>query len=157
MGKCKFTPLILTMAALPFLMAADVYRWVDANGVVNYTQQKPAGINAVLISSTGRVRSSNPPPAAMVEPIPAPGAAAPELTSEQQKMLDDLKTAEAERLVAYEAAKKDNCERSRRVLEYLSANGRVRVRADDGSQKVLPEDERQQRIADAQRGVAENC
>lgn len=146
------------LAATPLLMAADVYRWTDANGVVNYTQQKPQGIDAQLISARGQVRSSRAP-----EPTPAPAAPKTSLTTQadlnpaQQKIMDELKAAEAERQLAYEAAKKDNCERSQSVLKRLSEVGRVRVMDENGEVTIIGEDERQERIGAAQRGVAENC
>ena len=147
------------LATMPLLMGADVYRWTDATGVVNYTQQKPQGVNAQLISSRGQVRRSQAP-----EPAPAPAAATrttlttqADLNPEQQKIMDELQAAEAERKQAYEAAKKDNCERSRSVLKRLSEVGRVRVMDDKGEVTIIGEDERQDRISAAQRGVAENC
>lgn len=150
--------LITVLAALPALMGADVYRWKDTNGVINYTQQKPPGIDAELISASGQVRPSGPSaaPAKLAETPTAP-AADSDLNAEQQKIMADLKAAEEERKIAYEAAKSDNCERSRAVLKRLSAVGRIRVAAEDGTQTILGEEERQQRISDAQRGVAENC
>lgn len=158
MAMRKFANLLLVLAATPLLMAADVYRWTDSNGVVNYTQQKPEGVNAVLISSSGRVRadsrSSEP---AQVQPIPTPAADGSQLNADQQKMLDDLKVAEAQRKEAFETARADNCRRATTALEQLSVNGRVRVRDANGEQVMLGEDERQERIALAQKGVAENC
>lgn len=150
------------MVASPALLGADVYRWKDANGVINYTQQRPQGFEAELISASGQVRS-NRASSTTVETVPAPSAAAPlaadggELNAEQQKMLDDLKLAEQERQEAFLAAKNDNCERARGLLQQLSARGRIRVTGADGEQKILPEEERQQRISEAQQGVAENC
>ena len=43
------------------------------------------------------------------------------------------------------------------LLDRLSANSRIRVRDDSGEERVMGEDERQDRIAEAQQGVAENC
>ena len=146
------------LAAMPALMGADVYRWTDANGVINYTQQKPQGVNAELISASGRVRGDAAPQAvSAAAPAVANSGSTAGLNQDQQKIMEELKAAEAERKIAYEAAKKDNCERSQSVLSRLSSVGRVRVTADDGSVTILGEDERQKRISDAQRGVAENC
>ena len=41
---------------LPLLMGTEVYRWVDENGVVNYTQTKPRGVEAVQRESHLRDR-----------------------------------------------------------------------------------------------------
>ncbi|MFK7912742.1 MAG: DUF4124 domain-containing protein [Pseudomonadales bacterium] len=145
------------LAAMPMLMGADVYRWTDTNGVINYTQQKPDGVQAELISSRGQVRR-NPTSSAPAAAAPVASTSQdPSLNAEQQKIMEELKVAEAERKVAYEAAKKDNCERSQSLLKRLSAVGRIRVTGDDGNVTIIGEDERQERISAAQRGVAENC
>lgn len=156
---------VLALAALfaaPLLVAGDVYRWIDANGVVNYTQQKPEGVSATLISDgksrrrSGRSRADSPA-AGAVAAAAAAGAEDGDLNAGQQKMLDELKAKEAERKIAYEAAKKDNCARSRSLLSKLSARGRIRLNQEDGSQIVMREEDRQARIQAAQQGVIDNC
>lgn len=165
MKRKALAPILLGMTAglgaVPSMAAADVYRWVDAQGVVNYTQQKPDGVSAVRISSSGQVQASRSSTAA---PSPATATAKPgantqdgKLTAEQQRMLEELKAAEAERQLAYDSARADNCERATRVLKRLQSSGRIRVKAADGTQSVMPEDDRQRRIAEAQEGVAANC
>jgi hypothetical protein len=146
------------LCALPLLMGADIYRWVDADGVVNYSQLKPEGVNAELVDSvTGeRVVRPAPPPAAE----PATGAAGgqdPQLTDSQQQMLAELQAAERARQAEVARIKEANCQRARDVLQRLTVVGRIRVRDEDGQERVLPEEERQQRIAEAQRGIAANC
>jgi predicted pyridoxine 5'-phosphate oxidase superfamily flavin-nucleotide-binding protein len=150
----------LVLLALPLLLGADVYRWVDENGVVNYTQLKPEGVDAVRVSAaTGqRVTAPVPPPA---DASAAPGTArAPDpeqLTEDQQKMLADLEAAEQARQQEVARIRQANCAQARELLERLTARGRIRVRGDDGVDRVLPEEERQQRIAEAQRAIAVNC
>ena len=79
------------------------------------------------------------------------------MNEDQQEMLRELQTAEADRQEQVARIRQDNCDRSRRVLNNLTAKDRVRVRDDNGIERSLPEDERQQRIADAQRGIVEFC
>ncbi|MEM1231211.1 MAG: DUF4124 domain-containing protein [Pseudomonadota bacterium] len=146
----------------PALQAADVYRWVDANGVVNYTQQKPPGVEAVQVAgSSPRARRASRAPAPSTPAAATASAAADTdsaaLTAQQQKMLDELKAKEAEREAAYAAARRDNCERSRSLLSKLSARGRIRLTQEDGSQIVMREEDRQARIQAAQQGVIDNC
>ena len=51
----------------------------------------------------------------------------------------------------------ENCNRSRDVLNRLNVRSRIRVRNADGSARMMDETERQERIADAQKGVAQYC
>ncbi len=159
--------LLGTVLLYPEHAAAETYRWVDNNGIVNYSERKPKGVDPARLTVIGdkasrrqsRTRelpnADSPTPVAQntgaTEPAPA------ELNEKQQKMLEDLQRAEAERLANVAQIKADNCERSRRVLANLSTNGRLKVKGEDGNVRVLPEEERLQGIADAQRGIAANC
>jgi len=72
-------------------------------------------------------------------------------------MLDQLQQAEKARRDEIARIREANCTRSREVLERLSVAGRIRVNDPDGQQRVMPEEERQQRIAEAQQGIVTNC
>ena len=157
----------LLMCALTGTAFADTYRWVDANGVVNYAEQMPRGVPAeqvtkIASTSGSRASSANSRTTTSAQPAPVNRAPAlpssqPELNEDQQEMLRELQSAEADRQEQVARIKQDNCDRSRRVLNNLTAKDRIRVRDNDGTERTLPEDERQQRIADAQRGIVEFC
>lgn len=152
--------LLPVLCVLPLLMGAEVYRWVDENGVVNYTQLKPEGVEAERVSAaTGtRVRPDRSSERRSRPGQAADGAnAAPALSEDQQQMLSKLQEAERARQEEVARIKDANCQRARSVLERLSVRARVRVRGEDGQERVMPEEERQERIAEAQRGIAANC
>ena len=147
------TGLILAFS-FAYSVQAEIYRWVDANGVVNYTQKRPSDISADLVTtplappSARRLASRRPGPAE---------TKTRELSPEQQKMLDSLKEKEEARQAEIARIKASNCERSRNIVDRLSQEGRIRVKDSAGEERNLPEDERSQRINQAQKGVAENC
>lgn len=148
----------LLALVLPLLMGADIYRWVDANGVVNYTQLKPEGVEAEAITTrAGARRDAASPAGGQAAPQTAARPGNDALSAEQNAMLQDLQSAEAERQSQIAKLKQSNCERARAVLNRLSGNNRIRVRDDQGKERVMGEDERQRRIADAQQGIIENC
>ncbi len=154
------------MFALIGAAHADTYRWVDENGVVNFAEQKPRGVPDEAVTRIGsgeRSARTSAPPASSPQPqstdyapagVPADSS---ELSEDQQEMLRELQEAETDRQEQVAKIRQDNCDRSRRVLNNLSAKSRIRVRDASGSERALSEDERQQRIADAQRGIVENC
>lgn len=72
-------------------------------------------------------------------------------------MLAELQQNEASRQQQVEKIRQENCQRSRRVLENLTSRGRIRINQQDGTQRAMPEEERQQRISDAQQGIVANC
>ncbi len=137
---------------LPLLMGADVYRWVDENGVVNYTQTKPRGVDAVQLQTSGRaVRSAPTPPAAAETEQPAG------ISTEQRRLLREMQNDERDRRQHVAKVKQENCATARETLETLTIRGRVRIRDDNGEVRVVPEEERQKRIAEAQQAVLEHC
>jgi hypothetical protein len=151
-------------------LQADMYRWVDDGGVVNYSELKPRGVSADRVTriagaepsqttrQPNRRSASSTPPAPVALPVIANNNADDKnLSPAQREMMRNLQQAENGRQQQVAKIRQDNCERSQRALTNLSAKDRIRVRADDGSQRVLPEEERQQRIREAQQGVVVNC
>jgi len=146
----------LMLLLSPAARADEIYRWIDENGVVNYTQIKPVGVEAEAVSTRGGTRSSGraSPPRA-----PEPARSQPqELSPEQQEMLADLEAAEAARERELARIRQENCVKAQRVLARLLERPRIRVREAGGSEaRLLNEEERQARIDEAQRGIAANC
>ncbi|MFB3104407.1 MAG: DUF4124 domain-containing protein, partial [Pseudomonadales bacterium] len=49
---CKGCKVALLVLSIPILMGAEmVYRWIDKDGVVNYTQLLPRGVIALQITT----------------------------------------------------------------------------------------------------------
>ena len=140
-------------------MGAELYRWVDENGVVNYSERPPEGVEIEKPDRRRRASSDTPELPAGVASTDAQSdltSGTTELTEEQQTMLDGLRQAESERQDEIARIRVSNCSQARSTLERLQVNARVRVR-DGDNERVMGEDERQQRIGDAQQGVAVNC
>lgn len=144
---------VFLLLLAPTLTGAEIYRWVDDDGVVNYTQQQPEGIPSERIVTRG---------ASTVAVHEEPKLAVPKdpnanLSSQQQAMLKRLEEAEDARQAEIARIKQSNCDRAQAVLERLSSKGRIRVRDNDGNETAMPEEERQQRISEAQRDIVANC
>jgi len=149
--------LLLILGLLPWLMGAAVYRWVDEDGVVNYSQLKPEGIDAELMSDTGERQRGTDRATTARPPAQTPPAGEQTLTESQQRMLSELQAAEQDRQAEIARVREANCREARDVLQRLSSRGRIRVVDDDGQERAMPEQERQRRIDEAQRAVAANC
>jgi hypothetical protein len=151
--------LVLLACCLPALMGAEVYRWVDDQGVVNYTQQQPANrpSERIVASQSSAPRSSAEPTVDTAAAPPPTAADGGNLSDAQLQMLENLRAAEAARQQEVQNIRQSNCEAARALLGGLTARGRIRVRDDDGQEQVMAEEERQQRISDAQQAIAENC
>jgi hypothetical protein len=134
--------------------ADEIYRWVDESGVVNYTQQKPRGTDVETIAT------DSGGPRVVEEPITPPlqsSATGQPLNEEQQKMLEGLQAEERNRQNEIARIKEQNCQQSRDVLSRLTIKSRIRIKGEDGEYTVMGEDERQDRIAEAQEGIALYC
>ena len=145
---------LLALASLP--AAADqIYRWIDENGVVNFTQQKPRDTEAETIVTNSRAPRTASKPAPAVPPSSA--ATGEPLSAEQEKMLEGLRAAEQAREDEIARIKSENCQQSRDVLSRLMLKNRIRVKGPDGEYTVMPEDERQERISKAQENIVRYC
>lgn len=161
---------IIASLLLSTLLAAEVhaetYTWLDDNGVRNYSERKPRNVPSERVTVMGD--RSLPPASSPGATIPAiqpreqvatlpNGSPVPDnLNDEQRRMLLQLQQTEAARRQQVSNVKDANCKRAREVLERLSVNNRIRIQ-DGANSRVLPEEERQQRIADAQSAMVENC
>jgi hypothetical protein len=152
------------LLAIPLLMGAEAYRWVDKDGV-HYTQQAPPeGIKAEKIrfreggmAVTVDETPSPTPPASGTAGAGAPTGGDQNLTPDQQTMLENLRKAEAARQAEVVKIREANCTKAREVLERLSVTGRIRVRDESGQERAMSEDERKSRIDEAQRAIVQNC
>jgi hypothetical protein len=160
--------ILCCLAALPLLLGAEFYQWVDDDGVVTYSQQAPRDRESQRVrigaagSQTSPSRSADPAdPAAPAElpaeldPTPARQPSSPE--AEHQAQLERLQAAEEARQKEIAAIRQTNCERARTVLERLQSAPLIRVQDEQGRDRLLDDDELQARIAEAQKAVAENC
>ena len=128
---------------------AETYRWVDENGVVSYSQ--------------------TPPPSGQVETleIRVPAGISSEEASKRldgmrQQLEDrreDRKLAQEEKLKAKQEQQRrqQNCEAARNNLQKLEGLGNRLLKTADGEYRRLTEEERQQRMQEARKNIAENC
>ncbi|MFK3800260.1 MULTISPECIES: DUF4124 domain-containing protein [unclassified Pseudomonas] len=131
----------LTLAVGPATgQAAQIYKWVDAQGVTHFDAQPPAGQPSQEIESQKPV---TPPPAAPVQP-----------DSNQEQQAVDAKVKK--QVAAQEAKRKDYCERQRTNLAQLQNNPRVREEV-NGEFKRFTEEERQARIAEVKTSIDDTC
>jgi hypothetical protein len=121
--------------------AAQIYKWVDAQGVTHFDAQPPAGQTVQEIDIQKPVA---PPPAA---PAGRPDA------DQQQQAID----TKVKKQVAADAAKrKAYCDRQRTNLAQLQNNPRVREEV-NGEYRRFTEEERQARIAEVKKSIDDTC
>ncbi|EMD98397.1 MULTISPECIES: DUF4124 domain-containing protein [Stutzerimonas stutzeri subgroup] len=133
----------LVLALCGNVMAAQVYKWVDAQGVTHFGAQPPQGQQVETVNTV----------TAPAKPAATPAPVAEDETEADQQSIDrKVKQQVAEQ----EAERKRYCETMRTNLAQLQNNPRVRVE-EKGETRRITEEERQARIAETRDKIAENC
>jgi hypothetical protein len=156
------------------VFAQDYYVWIDANGVTNYAQNKPQGFESRLVSSSQRPdgdraivdtnRGSRPGTQAFDEAAragqEAQQAAAASAANSTNEEVDPDKVIEQDRAaVAAVIAeqKRANCDIGKKQLTTLEMFRRIRVKDEDGEDRVLSEKEKADRTVTARKIIRDNC
>lgn len=133
----------LLLALCGDVMAAQVYKWVDAQGITHFGAQPPQGQQVETVNTV----------TAPTKPAATPAPVAEDETEADQQSIDrKVKRQVAEQ----EAERKRYCETMRTNLAQLQNNPRVRVE-EKGETRRITEEERQARIAETRDKIAENC
>lgn len=163
--------LMLALALPAALSAAEVYRWVDAQGVVHYSSVAPRGVAFERVDPGARPRATpslanpslaedeedEPEPAPTPQPIPEPSADELGLTEEQQQRRAELQAQATERLARLQTERQERCRVARNLYEELTTHSRVRIREESGRERLLGDDELRARIAEARDAIVTNC
>lgn len=141
-----FTLLLLLSTSL---VAGKMYRWVDENGVTQYTQTPPP---------KGDAKEIKPPPPPAVDPAEAQR----QLNAQRQKLEDlredrSLAKQKSTESAEEKAAKAKNCQAARDNLKKLQENPRGRWMQKDGTQTRYTDEQRQAKIKEAQDQIKEFC
>ncbi len=137
--------LFLLSLCLP--VQAEMYKWVDEQGVTQYSQQKPPeGVDVSTVKAPAKVDTES---------------ALRALEQKQQQFKqrgesEDLKAAAAKKSQQEMALQKSNCEKAKARVTSMQ---RPRVNTVDaqGNSVRLGEEERQKRLDEAQKAVKEHC
>ncbi|MGX1171282.1 DUF4124 domain-containing protein [Pseudomonas sp. R151218B TE3479] len=130
----------LLVGLSPICMAAQVYKWVDAQGVTHFGSQPPQDAEATTV-----IKSSPP-----VAKPPAPPSGS--VIGDQKAIDKEVKKQIAEQ----EAQLKAFCEQARTNLAQLRNNPRVREDV-EGEMRRLNDEERRQRIEETRKQIDEHC
>ncbi len=147
--KTARIPLVLILSLLaPFAAHGEMYKWVDENGITQYTQYPPRD---------GKAEKIKPPP---------PPAISSEEANEQLKAKTEefdkrrATAVEQESKRNEEAARQarisKNCEIAQQNMAFLD-RGRPRYREGDGSIASLTDETRQAKMQQAREQVEKFC
>ncbi len=151
--------LLVVIAALAFSAgaAAQMYKWRDQNGHMQYGDTPPPGVDATPMRAPAGPPS--PPPAA--EAKKADGKADKPLSPEEafRKRQEERKAAEekAAQEQAQAQQKRANCEQAQAQLRMLNSGIRMSTINAAGERVFLDDNQRAAETARAQKAVADWC
>jgi len=138
------TVLSLTLC---YSAGADIYKWVDEEGNVVYSQQPPVGKEAETIKAPASIRSEE-----ALQNLRDLKINNAKVDKEKKKQLEEKKQAVEESRV-----NEENCKKGEAMLASFSTRPTVQLVQEDGSRVRATEAERQQRIAESRAIIKEFC
>ncbi len=151
---------ILSLIVLALLATTsaycEVYKWVDADGTVHYSDQPSP--DAVKEQSLG-IKSGTSGTEAPGTEKAAPKSAGPKTYIEEgaefrkRQVEAEAKRAKDEKALAEAKEAQQNCERARSSLQSLQTGQRVTVYDGKGERAYLDDNAREQEIANTQKAV----
>jgi hypothetical protein len=131
---------MVSLLISPLCTAAQIYTWVDAQGVTHFDAQPPQGQETTTVVT---------PSSSVSQPATLPGSKA---IGNQQDIDNTVKKQVAEQ----QAQLKAFCVQARTNLAQLQNNPRLREDA-GGEMRRLTDQQRQERISETQKQIAQNC
>jgi len=134
--------------ALCLPASAAMYKWVDEEGNVHYTETKPEGdIDAEVIRPQQKADNTE------LERERSDRLAREKAYEEYRKE----KEKEQEAIAKQEALREKNCKQSKELLEKLKSLRRFRIKDEEGNPKWASNEEHQATIDRVQQNVNEFC
>ena len=145
---CFILPLALIFGASGAL-ASKVFKWIDDEGVPQYTDQAPTDREYTVVETFGAPKSAD---AALKKRAEAASAAT--ATGEQTGDSFEAQKLERERQAK---VREENCKNAKSNLKTIQENARVRILGDDGEFRYLTPEERQAQIDQASEIIENSC
>lgn len=143
--------LLLCVFSVTVVAATKVYKWVDKDGNIHYSEQKPVNQKA----DTLRIKES--------KPTPLPAESNKEADDNEQPVADDAQSqqrSEAEQALAAadQVNKQKLCQQAKANRDALNASVRVsRINPETGEQIRMTDDERINALQEAEQAIKDYC
>ncbi|MDR6234839.1 DUF4124 domain-containing protein [Pseudomonas oryzihabitans] len=143
----------LALACSLSVQAAQVYKWTDDKGVTHFSAQPPDDqkANEVDVKVAPQINGGGSAPTYKMPN----GAQQPSVSNDAQQQELDRKVKAQVR--EDQAKLKAQCDQARQNLAQLRNNPRILVQSGRGETRRLTEEERQQRLAETQLSIEQNC
>lgn len=151
----------ILISALALAAQADgIYKWTDENGVVHFGAQPPQekdDVEVVKKPKSKRYKQWAAEQAALKAKAESANKAGEATGNESEAEPEQQPQQEQALTKAQQAVRAQRCRQAQGNLQELTTHSRVREIGADGKMRVLPEEERQQRITQMQQIIRDNC
>lgn len=157
MNKKGLVGLLMTALALGGVSQSwggGIYRWVDEQGVTHFGEKPPSpGVGEKI-----KVNAPSPSSGGAEATQKREEERAKRAQAEQEKTASEsTANQQAQAVKAQAEAIKKSCEVYAANLKILKAHGQIKESAPDGQIKMLKDEEKQARVKEAEKFIAENC
>ena len=137
-------------ASTAWAAGVKIYKWVDDNGSVIYSQTPPPkGTEAKKIKA---------PPPAPVDPIEAMNTLRKRAEAFGKRRDDRLENEQKDTEASDQAKKQgDMCSKLRKNLSDMQSSAQIQVKDEDGKIRIIGEEDRQQRIKSTKGRIQKEC
>ena len=139
--KILLTVLGVLVLALPLVASSTVYKWLDDNGAVVYSQRRPAEVEFQEVSTQSSSTDGH----------------AHDPVTESSAVKDGTETVGNEQLTETEQLFRKNCQVARRNLTLLRASPTVIDMDEDGNEQILDADQRAAKSEQSQVEIETYC
>ncbi len=145
MAKRLFVLFLLAFAS--FAYSSSVYKWVDEDGTVHYSDKKPVDKQSEkLRMKTGSTQSQ--PSENLQEQVD---------NLDRQQQIEQVRQKQERENVAADQAKQEFCDNLKTNLETLRNNARIRMKDEDGEYRFLTPEEIVDQTSNNQKRYDEQC
>ena len=137
--------LLTTLMIFAGSISAGLYKWVDNEGNVHYSQKRPANKQYKRLKA---------PPPAPANSQPLYNSSKPEKKASKATNKNPNKTVEAE-TAKNKKIRADNCVKAKKNLNTLQVNRRIRDK--DGNLIIIDDNVRAKQIEKAKQAISEFC
>lgn len=141
--------LLAALMCLPLSAAAVIYKWVDENGNISYSETPPPKV------PTQRLKTSPPP---SVDPNEAMQALRDRAKAFDERQGNRLKSSEELAEDKQKKQKKEqNCVQLKKNLDVLTAHSRIQKQNEKGEYVSLDDQQRLNTIEETKNRIKEEC
>jgi len=148
---------LITLLAIAFPATADLYKWVDEAGQVQYTDQPPPPNAKVIEHVKAPAPAAGDAAAVPAQPGQNPSVAEQEMAFRLRQAERDKAEAERRAQLAEDETTRQNCEQARNNLAGLQGRTRVTKYGPNGELVYMTDEEVAGAMVDAERAVDSWC